>query len=60
MHGKLNEYPQIEKPDGFEHQHFQIAALMAIMEVSKKIQPSGSDMIALEEELLDELMALRR
>src|SRR5690554_6237592 len=36
MHGKLNEYPQIKKPEGFEHQHFQIAALLAVLEVSKK------------------------
>ena len=55
MHGKLNDYPQIEKPGGFDQQHYQISALMAIMDVSKKIQPSGSDMIALEEELLEEL-----
>src|SRR5690606_33491179 len=55
MHGKLNEYPLIEKPEEFEHQHFQIAALMAIMEVSKKIQPSGPEMLVLEEELVDEL-----
>lgn len=55
MYGKLNEYPQIEKPAGLEQQHYQIAALMAIMEVSKKIQPSGPDMVPLEEELLEEL-----
>jgi hypothetical protein len=55
MYGKLNEYPQIEKPIGLEHQHFQIAALMAIMEVSKKIQPSGPAMVALEEEVMEEL-----
>src|SRR5690606_24836147 len=55
MYGKLNEYPEIEKPQGFDQQHYQISALMAIMEVSKKIQPSGSEMISLEEELLEEL-----
>src|SRR5690554_6028590 len=55
MYGKLNEYPEIEKPQGFDQQHYQISALMAIMEVSKKIQPSGSEMISLEEELLKEL-----
>ena len=55
MHGKLNDYPQIEKPQGFDQQHYQISALMAVMEVSKKIQPSGPDMIPLEEEIIEEL-----
>jgi|SRR5690554_57553 len=55
MYGKLNDYPEIKKPEGFEQHHFQITALMAIMDVSKKIQPSGSNMIALEEEVLQEL-----
>ena len=60
MYGKLNEYPEIEKPQGFDQQHYQISALMAIMEVSKKIQPSGPDMIPLEEELMEEKVFRRK
>ena len=53
MHGKLNDYPKIEKPKGFDQHHYQVSALLAIIETAKKIQPSGSDMFTFEEELLE-------
>ncbi|HLT08253.1 MAG TPA: vanadium-dependent haloperoxidase [Cyclobacteriaceae bacterium] len=55
MHGRLNDYPQMDKPEGFDQHHYQISALLAIMEVSKKIQPSGPEMISLQEEIVEEL-----
>ncbi len=41
MHGVLNEYPVIKKPDSIEHSSYQLAALLAMMETAKKMQPSG-------------------
>ena len=56
MHGRLNGYPQIDVPTGFDKSHYQISALMAIMETAKKIQPSGSEMNSLQEEIVNDLL----
>src|SRR5690554_6873388 len=55
MHGRLNGYPLIDAPTGFDKHHYQISALMAIMETAKKIQPSGTEMNGLQEDVVKEL-----
>src|SRR5690554_7014442 len=52
MHGRLNGYPLIDAPTGFDKHHYQNSALMAIMETAKKIQPSGNEMNSLQEDVV--------
>lgn len=54
MHGVLNEYPQIEMPSGLDDQHYQVSALLAILETAKKIQPSGPKLDSYQTTLLEE------
>src|SRR6187551_593210 len=49
MHGVLNNYPQIKKPDSVQSANYQLAALLAMMETAKKIQPSGKLLAEYEE-----------
>jgi hypothetical protein len=58
MYGVLNEYPEISKPQGLEHQHYQISSLMAMVETAKKLQPSGPDFQEFEEQLLSDIRAM--
>lgn len=53
MHGILNSYPQIKKPDTVQSANYQLAALLAMMETAKKMQPSGKLMEAFEEKFID-------
>lgn len=53
MYGLLNGYPPISKPDSIDANSYQLAALMAIMETAKKLQPSGKWMDSFEEEMID-------
>ncbi|HEV8083562.1 MAG TPA: vanadium-dependent haloperoxidase [Chitinophagaceae bacterium] len=53
MHGILNNYPQIKKPDSIQSANYQLAALLAMMETAKKMQPSGKLMEAFEEKFID-------
>ena len=41
MKGVLNEYPSIEKPTVSGAYSYQLAAVLAMMETAKKMQPSG-------------------
>ena len=41
MYGKLNGYPEIKKPEVIQPFSFELAALFAMMETAKKMQPSG-------------------
>ena len=41
----LHDYPSMNKPAIAEKSSYQLAALLAMMEVSKKMQPSGSTMM---------------
>jgi hypothetical protein len=56
MHGVLNAYPLIQKPDSIADYNYQLAALLAIMETAKKIQPSGKILGSYEERFLDSCM----
>ena len=53
MHGILNAYPAIKKPDSIGGYSYQLASLLAMIETAKKMQPSGSLLNDYEESLLD-------
>lgn len=53
MQGLLNDYPVIQKPDSVGTWSCQLAALLAMMETAKKMQPSGELMGAFEAGFLD-------
>jgi len=53
MHGVLNDYPDIKKPDSISNHSYQLAALLAMMETAKKMQPSGKWLEAYQTNFLD-------
>ncbi|MBA2761959.1 MAG: haloperoxidase, partial [Segetibacter sp.] len=53
MYGVLNEYPRLEKPDTLHNYDYRLAALLAVIETAKKLQPSGSLLEKYKNELLD-------
>jgi len=53
MHRVLKGYPEIKKPDSVGIYSYQLAALIAMMETAKKMQPSGSLMHTYEEKFID-------
>jgi PAP2 superfamily len=53
MHGVLNNYPEIRKPDSLYSCSYQLAALLAMMETAKKMQPSGKLLEEYETHFLD-------
>ena len=52
MHGALNEFPLITKPE-IEDYSVSLSALLAMLQTAQKIQPSGSRMAAYEQQFLD-------
>ncbi|GGK78265.1 vanadium-dependent haloperoxidase [Rufibacter glacialis] len=53
MHGVLNQYPAIPKPDGLSGYSTELSALLAMMETAKKMQPSGRLLDSLQVQFLD-------
>lgn len=53
MHGLLNKYPRIEKPQGLTGYNYQLSALLAMLETAKKMQPSGSLLQKYQQQFLD-------
>jgi len=53
MHGILNQYPDIKKPDSIKGFSVQLSALLAMIKTAQKIQPSGYLMSAYEKKFLD-------
>lgn len=53
MHGRLNGYPAIKKPDSIAQNDYRLAALLAMVETAGKMQPSGKLLQAWEAKLLD-------
>lgn len=53
MKGKLNEYPTIEKPTVSGAYSYQAAAILAMFETAKKMQPSGKLLDDYEQKWLD-------
>jgi hypothetical protein len=59
MHGILNGFPQIQKPAGVQAYAHQLAAVLAMLETAKKMQPSGKAMLTkYEDRLLDSCKTL--
>lgn len=55
MFGVLNNYPQINKQDSIRHYSYQLAAVLAMLETAKKMQPSGNLLDKYETHLIDSL-----
>jgi len=53
MHGRLNDFPVIEKPIINGPYSYQLGAVLALLETAKKVQPSGSMLLEFESDLLD-------
>lgn len=53
MHGVLNGYPDIKKEDSIKYYDYRLAALLAMLETAKKMQPSGKLLDAYESGFLD-------
>lgn len=54
MHGRLNDFPEIKKPEGLTHYSYQLSAVLAMLETAKKMQPSGGVMLQkFQDRLLD-------
>lgn len=51
MKGILNNYPSIQKP-GTATYEYHLAALLAVIETARRIQPSGNQLESLKEKLL--------
>src|SRR6478752_2838522 len=53
MHGIVRDYPSMEKPDSIKGYSSQLAAVLAMIETAKKMQPSGSLLSKYEDSFLD-------
>jgi len=57
MHGVLNDYPDLKKPDSISGYDYQMAALLAMMKTAGKMQPSGRLFEPYERRFLDSCRA---
>lgn len=55
MYGVLENYPQLKKADSIPNYSYQLAALLAMIETAKKLQPSGILLEKYETHFLDSL-----
>ena len=53
LFGKINGYPEIEKPGDVGNYSYQLASLLAMMETAAKLQPSGSIIAEYEANFID-------
>ncbi|MFT3934740.1 MAG: vanadium-dependent haloperoxidase [Chitinophagaceae bacterium] len=53
MYGVLNGFPKINRPDSAAGAAYSLAAVLAMFETAKKMQPSGKLLNKFENELLD-------
>ena len=53
MYGKLNGYPDTRKTDSIKSYNYQLAALLAMLETARKMQPSGKLLDMYESRFLD-------
>ncbi|HRP32545.1 MAG TPA: vanadium-dependent haloperoxidase [Agriterribacter sp.] len=53
LHGIVNEYPDIKKPDEVKGYHVQLSAILAMLETAQKMQPSGKQLAAFGASYLD-------
>jgi hypothetical protein len=53
MYGVLNDYPDIRENDSIKSYNYQLAALLAMIETARKMQPSGKLLNIYESRFLD-------
>ncbi len=53
MQGVLNGYPAIHRPDSAAGASYSLAAILAMLETAKKMQPSGKLLSAYEDSFID-------
>lgn len=53
MHGILNEYQEIQKPQNAATYSWQLSAILAMMKTASKMQPSGQLFVQYEKNFLD-------
>lgn len=53
LYGVLNKYPHLKKPDSINGYSYQVAAVLAMIETAKKLQPSGLLLEAYETHFID-------
>lgn len=53
MHGILNDYPKLNKPDTISGYAYRLSALIAMIETAKKLQPSGPELQEMENQIID-------
>jgi hypothetical protein len=59
MHGILNAFPKIVRPDSIEAYSYQLSAALAMLETAKKMQPSGKVLLQkYQDHLLDSCRAI--
>lgn len=59
MHGVLNDFPEIKKPEGITKYSYELSAVMAMLETAKKMQPSGGMMLQkFQDHLIDSCKTL--
>lgn len=56
LSGKLNEFPEIKRPEVTAEINKDVAALLAVYETAKVLQPSGKIMGELEQKWIDSLL----
>ncbi|MFT3705072.1 MAG: vanadium-dependent haloperoxidase [Agriterribacter sp.] len=54
MHRAVNNYPLIKKPDSVVGNNYQLAAILAMIQTAKKMQPSGKRLETFEQTILKE------
>jgi hypothetical protein len=57
MHGILNEYPALQKPDTIKGYSYRLSAVLAMLETAKKMQPSGKLLEEYENHFLDSCLS---
>ncbi len=53
MHGILNEYPDLRRPDSIQQYNVQLSAVLAMLQTAQKMQPSGKMLAQYEQRLMD-------
>jgi len=58
MHGVLNDYPALKKPDTIQQYDVPLSAVLAMLQTAQKMQPSGKLLAAYEQRLMDSCISL--
>ena len=58
MHGVLNGFPSIQRPDSAAGAAYSLAAVLAMLETAKKMQPSGKLLGKFEDSFIDSCRGL--